>query len=135
MLIAFVIGIADSLIVWGISALFGVELLVPESLGSDALAPITLLPIVGVVAVAAIAAGLLLLALERFVPARAMAVFQIVAVVALAVSLIGPLALDQELEGKLALVVMHLLVGSAIIGTFTWVGMRRLLRVEQPVED
>lgn len=136
MLVGFAIGLADCLIVWGVAALFDVEVLIPELPGSDTLASITLLPIVVVVAVASIAAGVLLWTLERFVPGSALAIFQIVAVVALALSLISPLTLAQDVEAKLALVAMHLLVGSAIIGSFTWVATApRRLRVQQAVQD
>jgi Family of unknown function (DUF6069) len=136
MLVGFVIGLADSLIVWGLASLFDVDVLIPESPGSEALAPISLLPIVVVVAAATIGAGVLLWSLERFLPGSALATFQIVAVVALAVSLISPLMLDQDVEAKLALVAMHLLVGSAIIGALTWVGTAPgRLRVEQAIQD
>jgi Family of unknown function (DUF6069) len=133
MVVAFVIGVVDSLVIWAIAALFGVDILLPEAPGSDSLAPITLLPVVVVVAIAATAAGSSLWVLERFAPARALGTFVSVALIALAASLVLPLALDQSAEGRLALVAMHLLVGSAIIGTFVWVGTRRL-RVQQTVE-
>ena len=35
-----------------------------------------------------------------------------------------PLSLDQRLEGQLALVAMHILVGAVIIATMTWVATK-----------
>lgn len=135
MLIAFVIGVADSLVVWAVAALFDVEILVPDAPGSETLAAITLLQIVAVVAVVSVAAGALLWGLERLTR-RALAAFQVIALTVLILSLFAPLMLDQDVEGKLALLAMHLLVGSAVIAAFTWVGVRPgRLGVEQTVQD
>lgn len=124
MLVAFVIGVVDSLLVWGIASLFDVSIHVPESQGSETLTELTLPPILFIVAVSSILAGILLWALQRFVPDRALRIFQIVAVIVLVLSLALPFTLDQPIEGQLTLVAMHLLVGSAIIATFTWVATK-----------
>jgi len=134
-LIAFVIGVIDSVLVWGIASLLDVSILLPDGPGSETLSEFTIAPATVLVAVSSILAGILLWVLQRFVPDRALIIFQVVAVIALALSLILPFTLDQPIEGQLALVAMHLLVGSAIIATFTWVAMKPPLRPQDPVED
>ena len=134
-LIAFVIGVIDSIIVWGVASLFDVSIFIPESSGSETLTDLTIAPLLLIIAVSSILAGILLWVLQRFAPDRALIVFQVVAVIALALSLILPFTLDQPIEGRLALVAMHLLVGSAIIATLTWVAMKPPLRPQDPVED
>ena len=123
-LIATVIGVIDSLIVWAIAALFDVEILLPEEPGSEALTGITFAPILLVVTIVAVAAGILLWVLQRFFHERALRIFQIVAGIVLVLSLAVPFQLDQSLSAQLALVGMHLLVGSAIVATFTWVATK-----------
>lgn len=124
MLIAAVIGIVDSLIVWAGATLFDVEILLPDEPGSDTLAGITIAPIFFVVVISAVAAGLLLWVLQRIFRDWALRIFQLVALAVLVASLIVPFQLDQSFAGQLALLAMHLLVGSAIIGTFTWVATK-----------
>lgn len=123
-IIAFVIGVIDSLIVWGIASLFDVSILLPESPGSETLTKLTIPPILFSVAVSSIAAGIFLWVLQRFFPDRSLWIFQVVAVIVLALSLALPFTIDQPIQGQLALLTMHLLVGSAIIATFTWVGTK-----------
>ena len=136
MLIAFVIGVIDSLIVWAIASLLDVTILVPEGQDTEVLTELTLPPILFIVGASSILAGILLWILQRFVPDRAVQIFQVIAVIVLAVSLISPFMLDQPTEGRLALLAMHLLVGSAIIAVFTWVGTRpRRLRPQSAVEN
>ena len=134
-LIALVIGVIDSLIVWGVASLLDVSILLPDGPGSETLSEFTIAPALFLVAVSSILAGILLWVLQRFAPDRSLIIFQIVAVIALALSLVLPFNLDQLVEGQLALVAMHLLVGSAIIATFTWVAMKPPLRPQDPVED
>lgn len=124
-LIATVIGVVDSMVVWGIATLFNIDILVPDGPGSETLTEITFGPMVFVVAVAAVAAGVFLWLLQGLVPDRALRLFQIVAVVVLLVSLLAPFQTEQSLAGQLALVTMHVLAGSAIIGTMTWVATKR----------
>ena len=128
MLIAFVIGVTDAVIVWAIASLLGVEIQLPERPGSETLTDITIVPILIIVGVASVAAGLLLWILRRLVPQRSLQIFQIVAVIVLIVSLANPLLLDQPVDATLALITMHLLVGSAIIAVFSWVGAPRRAR-------
>ena len=122
--ISIAIGVADGLIVWGIATLFDVSIMVPDSRGSETLTDLALWNIVLLVGIASVAAGILLWFLERISPERALAIFQIVAVVVLVVSLALPFTTDQALAAQLALVAMHILVGSAIIGTMTWVATK-----------
>jgi Family of unknown function (DUF6069) len=124
-LVASVLGVVDGAIVWGIAALFGVDILVPEGPGSQELTGITIAPIALVVVISAVGAGALLWVLQRLFRERALRIFQVVALVVLVLSLALPLTLNEPAEGQLALIVMHILVGSAIIGTFTWVGTKR----------
>lgn len=119
MAVATIIGVLDAFIVWGIAAVFDVAIQVPDRSGG--LTDLTFAPIVIVVAAAAVAAGILLWLLQRFVPDRAVTIFHAVSLIVLALSLVGPFLLDQPLEAQLALVAMNLLAGSAIIATFTWV--------------
>lgn len=135
MLIAFVIGMIDALVIWTIANLFDVTILLPESPGSETLTELTIPPVLFIIGLSSVLAGILLWVLQRFVPDRALIIFQIVAVIALALSLVLPFTLDQPIEGQLALLTMHLLVGSAIIATFTWVAMKPRLRPQDPVEN
>ena len=122
--IATAIGVIDALIVWGIATLFDVSIQLPDGPGSETLTDVTIGPIIFFVAVASIAAGILLWLLQRFVPNRALRIFQIAAVIVLLLSLGLPLGLDQPLEGQLSLVAMHILVGGVIIATMTWVATK-----------
>ena len=122
MLIAFVIGVADAVIVWAVAVVLGVEIMLPDRPGSEVLTDITIVPILITVGVACVAAGVLLWILQRLFPERALQIFQITTLIVLIVSLANPLLLDQPVGATLALVAMHLLVGTAIIAVFTWVG-------------
>jgi len=122
--IATVIGVIDALIVWGIATLFDVSIQVPDGPGSQTLADLTIPPIIFIVAVPSIAAGILLWLLQRFVPGRALRIFQVVATIVLVLSFGLPFRLDQPLEGQLSLVAMHILVGAVIIATMTWVATK-----------
>lgn len=124
MVIATGIGVIDSLIVWAIAALFDVSIQVPSSRGSEELTDLALWNVVIFVAVSSIAAGILLWLLQRFFRERGLRIFQVIAVIVLALSLILPFGVDQPLEAQLALVTMHILVGMVIIGTMTWVATK-----------
>ncbi len=122
--IATVIGVIDALIVWGIATLFDVSIQVPDDPGSQTLADLTIPPVIFIVAVSSIAAGILLWLLQRFVPNRALRVFQVVAIIVLVLSFGLPIGLDQPVEGQLSLVATHILVGAVIIATMTWVATK-----------
>ena len=128
--ISIAVGVADGLIVWGIATLFDVSIMVPDGRGSEALTDLALWNIVLLVGIASVAAGILFWLLQRFSPERAVANFQIVAVIVLVVSLAFPFTTDQALAAQLALVAMHILVGSAIIGAMTWVATKPAVAAE-----
>ncbi len=122
--VATVIGVIDAVIVRGVATLFDVSIQVPDGPGSQTLTNLTIPPIIFIVAAPSIAAGILLWLLQRFIPNRALRVFQVVAIFFLVLSFGLPFRLDQRLEGQLSLVAMHILVGAVIIATMTWVATK-----------
>lgn len=125
------LGTVDSVIVWGIATLFDVSIMVPDRQDPETLSSLALWNIVALVSVAAVAAGIFLWLLERFVADRALMIFQITAVVILVLSLALPFATDQSLAAQLTLVAMHILVGMVIIGTMTWVATKPTVAAER----
>ena len=107
-----------NMIIWAIERiLLGLALPVPQGAGNE-IAPLPVVMVVVVSAVAAIAATLLLAILNRFVQ-RPIRIFQGIAAVALLLSLGGPLSLPVDIATKVGLSAMHVVAAAAIVGVFT----------------
>ena len=107
-----------NMIIWAIERmLLGLALPVPQGAGNE-IAPLPVVMVVVVSAVAAIAATLLLAILNRFVQ-RPIRIFQGIAAVALLLSVGGPLSLPVDIANKVGLSAMHVAAAAAIVGVFT----------------
>ena len=94
--------------------LLGLSLMIPQSLGSTTLAPLSIAPILVTSIIPAIAAAVLLAILGRFVK-RPFRVFQIIAAIVLLLSFGGPLNLPIGGAEKVVLATMHVLTAVAIV--------------------
>jgi len=98
--------------------LFDVELTVPESPGSDVWAELELGPVIGASIIAVLLGWALLAVLERVVPARALTIWTVVAVVVMVLSL--PWNPDFTAGERVVIGAMHLAIGAILI-----IGMHR----------
>lgn len=78
--------------------------------------PLGATPVIIASALPALGAAFLLWGLDRYV-ARPMRIFQVIALLFLALSMLGPWTLPVEVATKVVLSVMHIVAGIAIVGT------------------
>lgn len=114
-LIAVVAATVAALVVWVVFVALGIDLQEPTFGAGQATRDLGAVPVVVASAVASLAGWGLLALLERFT-ARARAVWTVVAVVVLVLSLGGPLsAAGITTANRIALLLMHLAVGAVLI--------------------
>lgn len=100
--------------------IFGLELEVAMNPAAAGPEPLTALNVIMATTVPAVLAGLLMAALTRFTARPAM-IFRIIAVVALLLSLAGPLTQPVALGVRLTLMLMHLIAAAVItLGMTVW---------------
>jgi hypothetical protein len=104
-----------NLAVWAVAAIVGIDVMIPEAPNSDVYVNLSVLPVVLASLVPALVAAAGLLVLRRFIPGRALRVFQVAVGVLTVLSLGAPLGLDVGTGGRVALVAMHLVTGAAIV--------------------
>lgn len=112
---AIVASLANTIVFVVDTSLLNISLLIPAKPGSTELLPLSLWSVVGASAagafLGAIAFAFLLIFTENSVK-----VFLAAGLIFLLLSLIAPIALDADLQTKIALVVMHIVAGGAAIG-------------------
>lgn len=114
-MVATAMALAAALVVFFVARGLGAGLEIPAQPGSDALTPLALPAVVIVTLGAAIAATAFAWLLTRLAPRRAATIFTVVAIVVLVLSLTPLLALGLATADIVALTVLHVAVGLAIV--------------------
>lgn len=110
------VAVGANILIWLLARALALPLDIQMGGPQSPVVPLTVAPVVIMSAVPALLAAGLLWLLGRF-SARPFAIFQIVAVVVLLLSLAGPLSLPVGGVNKLVLGVMHVVAALTIVGT------------------
>jgi hypothetical protein len=102
--------------------LFAIPFLVLQP-GSNTPAPLNPIMIVVTCVIPAIGAAIFFWLLKRFASSP-LRIFQIVSIVLALLSMASPLTMPVALSTRLALALMHIVAGAAIVGAFTWMARR-----------
>lgn len=112
-----VTAVVAGLVIWAITRLILGHDLMTTSNGNDDATAISPVAVGAESLIAGMIAWGVLVLLERFA-SRAGCFWLIIAVVVLAISLLGPLALASGTGSKVALIALHLVVGAILIAGF-----------------
>jgi FtsH-binding integral membrane protein len=116
--LAAVVAAIGGIVMWVIiTSVLNIALVIPMP-PDNVPTPLPVFMVIMASVVPAIGATILLAILNRFT-ARGLTIFQIIAIVFLLLSLIGPFMLPVDTSVKLALVALHIVVGVAITGVLT----------------
>lgn len=109
------LAVAAAVVIFLLAHVFGVELAIPAQPGSTTLEPMPLTVAIGFTVVAAVAATVFAWLLRRVAPTRATPVFTVTAVAIMLLSLVPVVTTGLATADVVALTVMHLGVGMAIL--------------------
>jgi hypothetical protein len=112
------VAIAANLLVWGVAALAGVDIRIPERPGSKVLVPLSAPPLVFTTLAPVVAAGVAFWLLQTLT-ARPLRIFVAGAAILTGLSMAAPFSLDVEMAAKVALGSMHVLTATAIVAALT----------------